>query len=249
MGQWETYVLATANRTPKSAIGYDVVVRGGKRGRYKISSRSVATIHKETLGRAMDSLFAGLVILGIVAVSILFAKSAKLVRPDQRMIVERLGAYSRTCGPGWHLIVPFVDRSIVLPLSEVAPGWKGYGEEQLRQKLIHDFYQTANRDAPSRVDTKVSDPASQSNLGPGDRLLIFAFFFGLGVVAFIVELKTGSHVDLYSRRWSITQVHGPWSWDEVWTHLPDELSGLIFLPVCVLAFVVVELWCRFRSRK
>lgn len=124
----------------------------------------------------MDSLFEGLVIIGIVAVSILFAKSAKLVRPDQRMIVERLGAYNRTCGPGWHLIVPFVDRSIFLPLSEFVPGWEGYGEEQLRQKLVHDFYQTVNRDVPAGVGTEASGPAAQPYLSPGERLLAFAFF-------------------------------------------------------------------------
>lgn len=154
-------------------------------------------------------------------------------------------AYAGECRPGWHLIVPFVDRSIFLPLSEFVPGWEGYGEEQLRQKLVHDFYQTVNRDVPAGVGTEASGPAVQPYLSPGERLLAFAFFFGLGVVAFIVELKTGYHVDRDRSRWSITQVHGPWSWDEVWTHLPDELSGLIFLPVCVLSFVVVELWCRF----
>jgi hypothetical protein len=81
--------------------------------------------------------------------------------------------------------------------------------------------------------------------------VIFAFFFGVGVVAFLVELKTGYHVGLpqSGRGFLITQVHGPWSLDEVWTHLPDELSGLIFPVLCVLAFVVVELLCRFESRK
>jgi hypothetical protein len=200
----------------------------------------------------MDSLFEGLVVLGIVAVSVLFAKSAKLVRPDQRMIVLRLGAYNRTCGPGRHLIVPFVETSIFLSPSE-SLAWEAYGEERVRQVLAHDFHQKPYRDAPARIDTKTSDPAAQPYLSPGERLLVFAILFGLGVVAFIVELKTGYQVDHQGRfafsGWSIAQVHGAWSWDEVWTHLPDELSGLFFLPFCVVAFVAVELWYRFRSRK
>jgi hypothetical protein len=195
----------------------------------------------------MDSLFKGLVIIGIVAVSVLFAKSAKLVRPDQRMIVERLGVYNRTCGPGWHLIVPFVEKSIFLSPSEFL-AWEAHGLERVRQ-----IHQKPYRNAPARIGTKTSDPAAQPFLNAGERFLVFAILFGLGVAAFIVELKTGYHVDHNSRfafsGWSITQVHGAWSWDEVWTHLPDELSALLFLPLCVLAFVVVELWYRFRSSK
>jgi hypothetical protein len=224
----------------------------------------------------MDSLFAGhnLVILG-VAVSILFAlKSAKLVRPGQRMIVERLGAYNRTCGPGWHLIVPFVERSILLPLSEFVPGWEAYAEEQLSQKLVHDFYQKPYRDAQLALPPAPTGPneqcaeedAEESDvdpevllLGPKVRFRIFAFFFGFGVVQFIVELKTGYDVlgfvmdvffFLFSRHGSITsiKVHGPWSWDKVWTYLPHELATHFFLPFCVLAFVVGELWYRLGWR-
>jgi hypothetical protein len=137
-----------------------------------------------------------------------------------------------------------------LQLNEFAPGWKAYGEEQLRQKLVHDFYQKANRDVTAPVATKASDSDWHSDIDRVGRLVIFAFFFGVGVVAFIVELKTGYPLQPgRSRSWIGAQVHAPWSWDEVWTHLPDELSGLVFLPLCVLAYVVVELWCRFRGRK
>ncbi len=106
----------------------------------------------------------------------------------------------------------------------------------------------------------MSYPAAQSDLDPEDvflvpgaRLLAFIFFFGLGVVDFIVELKTGYEVDLFrlffGRGWGfITQVHGPWSWDEVWTYLPHELSTHWFLPICVVAFVLMELWYRFGWR-
>ncbi|MBK5256293.1 MAG: DUF3592 domain-containing protein [Vicinamibacteria bacterium] len=94
----------------------------------------------------MESVFEAPVIVAIVVASILVAKSAKLVRPDQRMIVERMGAYNRTCGPGWQFIVPFLERSIVSSLDE--------------------FPQRTNRDEPALVetepshahDTKASDP-------------------------------------------------------------------------------------------
>jgi hypothetical protein len=126
--------------------------------------------------------------------------------------------------------------------------WEAHGEELVRQ-----IHQKPYQNAPARIDTETSEAAAQPYLSPGERLLVFAIVFGLGAVAFIVELKTGYQVDHKSRfafsGWSITQVHGAWSWDEVWTHLPDELSGLFFLPFCVLAFVVVELSYRFGRRR
>lgn len=92
-------------------------------------------------------------ILGVVAVSLLFVKSARLVRPAQRMIVERMGAYRRICRPGWHLIVPFVERGILLP-ADAVPGWEAYSEAQLGEKLVRDFYRQPLRAPPGALDTK-----------------------------------------------------------------------------------------------
>jgi hypothetical protein len=63
-----------------------------------------------------------------------------------------------------------------------------------------------------------------------------------------VELKTGYHVERLAGHWRLSRLHGDWSWHDVWSHLPDEASTLVFLPACVVGFVVLELWCRFRER-
>jgi tetratricopeptide (TPR) repeat protein len=99
-----------------------------------------------------------LLMIGIIAALGLLAKSVQLVRSEQRMIVERFGAYNRTCGPGWHLIMPFVDRRIMVQINEFLPAWKAYGEEQLREKLVHDYYQKAKRDEPAHFAAKVDVP-------------------------------------------------------------------------------------------
>ena len=53
------------------------------------------------------------VILSIAAFLFLFfyvASSVKIVRPNQRGVVERLGRYHTTADPGLRFIIPFVDR-------------------------------------------------------------------------------------------------------------------------------------------
>ncbi|OGQ77316.1 MAG: paraslipin [Deltaproteobacteria bacterium RIFOXYA12_FULL_58_15] len=48
--------------------------------------------------------------IGIIVLSILFFKMLVIVSQRENYIVERLGKYSRTLGPGIHLLIPLVDR-------------------------------------------------------------------------------------------------------------------------------------------
>lgn len=55
----------------------------------------------------------------LVGVFFVFAlKSIKIVRPYQRGLIERLGKYKATVDPGLRLIVPFVDRLILVDMRE-----------------------------------------------------------------------------------------------------------------------------------
>ncbi|HZJ27238.1 MAG TPA: SPFH domain-containing protein [Acidimicrobiia bacterium] len=60
------------------------------------------------------------IVLAVVALLVLLvaAKSIRIVRPYQRGAVERLGRYKHTVDPGLRIIVPFVDRLLVVDMRE-----------------------------------------------------------------------------------------------------------------------------------
>ena len=62
------------------------------------------------------------VIIGIVAVVIvvvLLAAGIRIVRPTHRGLVERLGKYNRYANPGFHLIIPVVERMFQVDIREM----------------------------------------------------------------------------------------------------------------------------------
>jgi regulator of protease activity HflC (stomatin/prohibitin superfamily) len=66
----------------------------------------------------------GYVLLGIiVAILIVFLVALimgiRIIRPTHRGLVERLGKYHRFCEPGFHVIVPFIDRMFQVDIREV----------------------------------------------------------------------------------------------------------------------------------
>ena len=62
-----------------------------------------------------------LIAVGIVVVVlvVLMLLSIRIVRPTHRGIVERLGKYHHFCGPGFHAVLPFVDRLFKIDIREV----------------------------------------------------------------------------------------------------------------------------------
>lgn len=56
-------------------------------------------------------------IVGIIIVVIFFA-GIRIIRPTHRGLVERLGKYKRFCQPGFHWIIPIIDRMIRVNITE-----------------------------------------------------------------------------------------------------------------------------------
>ncbi|MBE0477040.1 MAG: SPFH/Band 7/PHB domain protein [Coriobacteriia bacterium] len=62
-----------------------------------------------------------IVFLGLIALFVLFVwaiAGIKVIRPYQKGLVERLGKYQRTVGPGLHVIVPIIDKIAKVDMRE-----------------------------------------------------------------------------------------------------------------------------------
>ena len=59
--------------------------------------------------------------VGVAAlvVVVLAALSIRIVRPTHRGLVERLGKYNRYCEPGFHLVIPFIERMFRVDIREM----------------------------------------------------------------------------------------------------------------------------------
>jgi regulator of protease activity HflC (stomatin/prohibitin superfamily) len=57
-----------------------------------------------------DSLTMGLGTIAAIIVIVLFLLGIRIVRPTNRGLVERLGKYRKFAGPGFHWIIPVIDR-------------------------------------------------------------------------------------------------------------------------------------------
>ena len=72
----------------------------------------------------METLGIIILVLGIIAVIILFA-SVRIVRQASAVIVERLGKYNKTLETGVHFVIPFFDRcSSPISLKEIVADFK-----------------------------------------------------------------------------------------------------------------------------
>lgn len=54
----------------------------------------------------------------IAGLILLFALGVKIVRPTQRALIERLGKYRRFANPGFHWIIPFIDKMYMVNVTE-----------------------------------------------------------------------------------------------------------------------------------
>ena len=62
--------------------------------------------------------FGWMFILGVVVV-ILFLMGVRIIRPTHRGLVERLGKYHRFGNPGFHWIIPFIERMYQVNTTEL----------------------------------------------------------------------------------------------------------------------------------
>jgi regulator of protease activity HflC (stomatin/prohibitin superfamily) len=59
------------------------------------------------------------VVIVVVVIVVLLALGVRVVRPTHRGLVERLGKYNRYADPGFHLIIPFVERMFKVDIREM----------------------------------------------------------------------------------------------------------------------------------
>jgi regulator of protease activity HflC (stomatin/prohibitin superfamily) len=91
---------------------------------------------------------AALIVIALAVFAIiLVAKSIKIVRQAQVMIIERLGKYHRTLGPGLNVLVPIIDRprelAWIVPIlgSARAGNVARFGERLDLREAVMDFPQ------------------------------------------------------------------------------------------------------------
>jgi regulator of protease activity HflC (stomatin/prohibitin superfamily) len=59
------------------------------------------------------------IVVAVVVVLILLAAAIRIVRPTHRGLVERFGKYNRYADPGFHLIIPLVERMFRVDIREM----------------------------------------------------------------------------------------------------------------------------------
>ncbi len=61
-------------------------------------------------------------VFGIILLFLIFLRGIRIVRPTHRGLVERLGKYKNFAQPGFHWIIPVIDRMIRINITETMVG-------------------------------------------------------------------------------------------------------------------------------
>ena len=59
-----------------------------------------------------------IILSSIILVFILFISGIRIVRPTERGLIERLGKYKKFANPGFHWIIPIIDRIYIVNITE-----------------------------------------------------------------------------------------------------------------------------------
>jgi regulator of protease activity HflC (stomatin/prohibitin superfamily) len=59
------------------------------------------------------------IVVAVVVVALLLVAAIRIVRPTHRGLVERFGKYNRYANPGFHLIIPLVERMFQVDIREM----------------------------------------------------------------------------------------------------------------------------------
>jgi regulator of protease activity HflC (stomatin/prohibitin superfamily) len=110
---------------------------------------------------ASGTIAALIVVAAVVVVFIvLLLMGIRVIRPTHRGLVERLGKYNRYCDPGFHIIIPFVERLFRVDVREALV-------EAQRQEIITNDNLNAQVDAQVYLKVKADEEnvkASQYNV-------------------------------------------------------------------------------------
>lgn len=88
--------------------------------------------------------------MGWIILIVIFALGIRIIRPTHRGLVERFGRYNRFCEPGFHWIIPVVDRLIRINITEVMVDAKP-------QEIITNDNLNARVDAQVYFKVKISE--------------------------------------------------------------------------------------------
>lgn len=61
-------------------------------------------------------------IIGAIVVFLIFLWGIRIIRPTHRALVERLGKYKKFAMPGFHWIIPIIDRMVSINITETMVG-------------------------------------------------------------------------------------------------------------------------------
>ena len=96
-------------------------------GRIRYAACPAAEIAHENVVRLL--FFGALIYLSI---------GIRIVKPDEWLVVMRLGKYCGFRKQGIHWVVPFVDKTVRVNLSQVSPRWKDTPDQILETK-VHEW--------------------------------------------------------------------------------------------------------------
>ncbi len=71
----------------------------------------------------------------LFVIAIILSLSIKILRGDERMVVLRLGHFSKVVGPGLVWLIPIIDKGIKVNLSKEFPGWQVLSKIELEEKI------------------------------------------------------------------------------------------------------------------
>jgi len=79
----------------------------------------------------------------LFVIAILMSFSIRILRGDERMVVLRLGHFSKVAGPGLVWLIPLIDKGIKVNLSKEFPGWQVLSkielEERIKASVLNDL--------------------------------------------------------------------------------------------------------------
>ena len=104
-----------------------------------------------------------------VAAVILLAATIRIVPESRRMAIFRLGRYIGDRGPGLVILLPFIDRSVLIDIGDEAAEAKAlratFGVVGMTQTQVH-------KDGTIEIEGKTWNAVSQDSIPPGTRVRV-----------------------------------------------------------------------------